>query len=95
VTSAIAEIELRRAALRRAAQPDRTEAVLARVSLVDLAVEVRDLAGRLDPPALRTLDAVHLASALLVGRSASGFLCYDSRLATAARERGLTVLAPA
>jgi predicted nucleic acid-binding protein len=95
VTSAIAEIELRRAALGRAAQPDRVEAVLTRVSLVDVSPEIRGLAGGLGPPALRTLDAVHLATALVVGRSAAGFLCYDARLAEAARAHELAVLSPA
>jgi predicted nucleic acid-binding protein len=94
VTSAIAEVELRRAASRRAARAERVEAVLARVSLVDLSAEIRALAGTLEPPALRTLDAVHLATALVVGGSAAGFVCYDARLAAAAREQGLTVVAP-
>ena len=43
-------------------------------------------------PALRSLDAVHLATALDVG--AEAMIVYDRRLADAARGYGLTVLSP-
>jgi predicted nucleic acid-binding protein len=47
---------------------------------------------RVDPPLLRTLDAIHLASALEVG--ADEMIVYDRRLADAARANGLTVTSP-
>ena len=43
-------------------------------------------------PSLRTLDAIHLASALLV--TADEFFCYDTRLARAAEAAALVVATP-
>jgi predicted nucleic acid-binding protein len=65
-------------------------------ALDQLAVD-RDLlleAGRLGPPGLRTLDAVHLASALAAGNDLSGVVTYDDRMADAALDLGLEPLAP-
>ncbi|MEM1332912.1 MAG: type II toxin-antitoxin system VapC family toxin [Actinomycetota bacterium] len=53
-----------------------------------------ETAGMLDPIALRSLDALHLAAALDLGPDCDAFLTYDSRLADAARSHGLAVLAP-
>lgn len=52
------------------------------------------MAGALTPPALRSLDAVHLASALSVRDRLDGFVAYDARLVEAARAHGLPVLTP-
>lgn len=95
VTSVIAEVELRRAVVRRAAHSDRVEAVLAHVSLVELAPEVRRLAGGLGPAELRTLDALHLASALALGDALAGSAFYEQWLASEARQHGLDVFTPA
>lgn len=54
--------------------------------------EVIALARRLGPPVLRTLDALHLASALLL--DADAMVAYDRRLAQAAVGHGLRVLSP-
>lgn len=54
--------------------------------------QVVGLARRVSPNALRSLDAVHLASALLL--DADLVLTYDDRLAAACRENGLTVGSP-
>lgn len=52
-------------------------------------------ASLLEPRLLRSLDAVHLASAISLGDELEVFITYDLRLADAARGAGLTVLAPA
>jgi hypothetical protein len=44
---------------------------------------------------LRTLDAIHLATAVSLGHELAGMVVYDRRLARAARDAGLTVWAPA
>ncbi|MBI3430509.1 MAG: type II toxin-antitoxin system VapC family toxin [Actinobacteria bacterium] len=44
---------------------------------------------------LRSLDAVHVASALLLGNSIEGLITYDTQMARNARELGLVVHAPA
>ena len=43
---------------------------------------------------LSTLDALHLASALLLGDALTAFVAYDHRLADAAQAAGLAVVAP-
>jgi hypothetical protein len=56
---------------------------------------VQDLAAEVGGPLLRTLDAWHPASALVLGDAVSAVVCYDARLADAARAAGLTVATPA
>lgn len=51
-------------------------------------------AGALMPPGLHSLDAIHLATALLLGDSLIRVVTYDERLAAAARELGIRVAAP-
>jgi len=96
VASELVRTELRRAVLRAA--PDRiagAEAVLARLTLVRLDRELLDAAGRLEPASLRTLDAVHIQAALLLGDEISALVTYDPRQAAAARAAGVRVESPA
>jgi hypothetical protein len=65
------------------------------MALITLDRTVLDVAWELDPPALRAIDAVHLASALALGDALGTFICYDPRLADAADAAHLPVLAPA
>ena len=71
------------------------EALLARLLLVRLHPDVLDAAGRLHPPGLRTLDAIHIQCALLLGDDLDAFITYDARQAQAARLAGLRVEQPA
>ena len=66
--------------------------VLARLTLVQLTDEVRTAAAAI-APGLRTLDAIHLASALDPGL-VEPFYCYDRRLCEAAAAAGLRVESP-
>jgi predicted nucleic acid-binding protein len=43
---------------------------------------------------LRSLDAIHLAMARLLGPELTALVTYDERLATAAADAGVSVLAP-
>jgi len=54
--------------------------------------DVVSLARRIEPNVLRTLDTIHLATAVLLDVDA--VLTYDERLALAARHNGLAVSAP-
>ncbi|CAN5294124.1 type II toxin-antitoxin system VapC family toxin [soil metagenome] len=54
--------------------------------------DVVSLARRIAPPRLRTLDAIHVATAVLL--DADVVLTYDGRLAAACRHHGLAVVAP-
>ncbi len=47
-----------------------------------------------DPPLVRALDAIHLATAVALGPELAGMVVYDHRLAEAARRAGITVWAP-
>lgn len=67
---------------------------LAGVSYIALDDRVRRLAATVEPARLRSLDAIHLATALLVD-GIDEFVSYDRRLADAARDRGLNVVSPA
>jgi predicted nucleic acid-binding protein len=74
----------------RALAADQERLFLLEVTL-ELAVAAGDLAER---RALRGLDALHLASALLIQERIGEpltFLCFDDRLRSAAREEGLRV----
>jgi predicted nucleic acid-binding protein len=68
--------------------------VLRSITLVQLTPQVCDSAGRLDPPGLRSLDALHLATALDLGDDLQGMVVYDDRLAEAARAYGMQVITP-
>ncbi len=63
------------------------------VSLVPVEREVLEAAGALSEPALRALDAIHVASALVL-RPLDGFVSYDQRQAAAARLAGLRTISP-
>jgi predicted nucleic acid-binding protein len=84
-------------AVRRSA-PDRllqARAVLDSLTLTELTTSIFEQAGRLDPIALRSLDAIHLAAALDLGDDLDSLVTYDDRLADAARLNGIPVTAPA
>lgn len=56
--------------------------------------EVLRLAARVASPNLRTLDAIHLATALTLGTTDVEVVTYDDRMAAAARLHGLRVVQP-
>jgi predicted nucleic acid-binding protein len=93
-TSVVGMVETKRAARRVRADERRLEAVIARVALLELDEGVRQLAAELEPAELRTLDALHLASALSLEDDLGAFACYDARLAAAAAREGIGVLSP-
>jgi predicted nucleic acid-binding protein len=68
---------------------------LARVGLLVIDRATLDLAARLPDPLLRTLDAVHVATALRLGSAIEGLVTYDHRQAQAAERVGLSVFQPA
>lgn len=68
--------------------------VLAAVTQLAVDSEVLDRAGALTAPMIRTLDAIHLVSAAHWDPSDVELVTYDRRLATAAADAGMTVIAP-
>ena len=95
VSSAQARTEVVRSLLPLASEEVRRgREVLARVELLRINDRVLDTAGRMAPADLRSLDAIHLASAEQLGSDLRGFVTYDERLALAATGRGLRVIQP-
>ncbi len=96
VSSALLGVEARRAAGRLG--HDALVAALGlleRVTLLPLDAEVLERAATLEPPALRSLDALHLATALSVGAAHLTLYTYDGRLAESASSHGFAVRSPA
>ncbi len=99
VSSELAHVEVIRAARRgRAATTTilqgRAREVVAAVNLLAITEEVLELAATVEPNRLRSLDAIHLASALTLGSDLGAMVTYDAKLASAARQAGIEVLAP-
>jgi len=98
VTSIVAAVEVGRAVRRVTEQADaleRCERVIERLDLRALDAEVVRAAAELMPRTIRSLDAIHLASAMTFAGELSAFIAYDRQLQDAAKECGLPVLAPA
>lgn len=94
--SRLALTECMRAALRYGQDPvgDAVRDVFRAFMLLDVSLEILRDAGQAAPATLRSLDAIHLASALSLGQPNLEFVTYDNRLADAARANGLTVVQP-
>jgi predicted nucleic acid-binding protein len=96
VSSALARVEVMRAA-RTVGDRLVTRHAAALLGAVELIAPDTGLladAARLEPLTLRSLDAVHLATAVALLPDIDGMVVYDRRLADAARHAGLTVWAP-
>jgi len=94
-SSVLVEIETARALARHA--PDalaRLPPVLDLIDTVDLQPRIRRLARTVTPASVRSLDAIHLATALHLGSQLAWLVTYDKRLADAATNAGLPVSAP-
>jgi predicted nucleic acid-binding protein len=95
VSSALLQVEAFRACARYGLGPSaRAAAGLGAVTLIPLDDRVLDAAAVLEPPTLRSLDAIHLATALSLEDDLGAMFVYDERLAQAARAAGLRVEAP-
>lgn len=93
-TSRVGVIETRRAASRRDGDPAQLAAVIDRLEVFELDDDIDQRASAIGPSSLRTLDAIHIATALSIS-SLGSFVTYDDRLAEAARNVGLPVVRPA
>jgi uncharacterized protein len=95
VSSALARAEVRRAllplgelALRRGQE------VLTRLELIRISDRLLTAAGSLLPVELRTLDAIHVATAQQLGSDLARVVTYDERMRAAAQAVGCSVAAP-
>jgi predicted nucleic acid-binding protein len=97
ISSSLVEVELPRAI--RAVAPEGLQAVptvLARLNRFEIDSLIRATAAAYDDPRLRSLDAIHLATAQVASTNTplAAFVVYDKRLALAAKELGLPITTP-
>jgi predicted nucleic acid-binding protein len=95
ISSVLVEVESFRAVVRHS--PDavrRLHPVLDLIELVDLDPTTRILAQTVVPATVRSLDAIHLATAQRLRARLTAFVTYDKRLADAAALTGLPVAVP-
>lgn len=96
VSSALVRTEVVRALAAAGTEAlGRARAVFLRIDLLRVNDRVLDAAGLLGPTDLRSLDAIHLASAQQLGGDLGYLVTYDIRMATAAELLGLRTAAPA
>jgi uncharacterized protein len=96
VSSALARVEVMRISARvedRAVEREATR-VLRAINLVRVDDGIIAAAVAVKPPGLRSLDALHLATALTFGHHLAGIVVYDRRLAAAAHDHGIVVWTP-
>jgi len=95
VTSALARTEVARALLPIGPEAvARGEEALRRIQLLRVNDGVLRNAGKMAPAELRSLDAIHLSSARVLGSAVRRIVTYDERMAEAAQAAGFTVAAP-
>jgi predicted nucleic acid-binding protein len=94
-TSGLAWAEVQRA-VRRAEPSALTRARQALDGLLAIGVTPGILAdaAKLDPIEVRTLDAIHLASAMTLAAELVAIVTYDDRMARAAMASGIAILSP-
>jgi predicted nucleic acid-binding protein len=94
-SSVLVEVESFRALARYTPQVvTRLPAVLDQIELIDMTPRIRALAQTIEPMTVRSLDAIHLATALHQRSALTTFVTYDKRLLGAARTADLPVSAP-
>ena len=95
MSSALARTEVLRALLEEGdAGLARGRDALRRVDLIRVNDRVLNAAGTLLPDDIRSLDAIHLATALYLGDDVRQIVTYDDRMTSAAAGLGLRTAAP-
>ena len=96
VASRLAVLECRRAVRRTSKKRvlQAVEDVFEAIYLLELSPAILDRAAAVDPPLLRSLDAIHLATAQSIGDPDLEIVTYDRRLAEAAVASGLRAVQP-
>jgi predicted nucleic acid-binding protein len=95
VSSALLRVEIIRAVARAkpVLLPDARDLLLA-FSYIAIDDEIVEAATHEPDRSLRSLDAIHLATARLLGPDLDAIVTYDDRLATAASDAGLVTASP-
>jgi len=91
VASALVRVEVPRAVRRHGPEAiSRAAKVISPVRLLALDDGLLDAAAMLDADGLRSLDAIHVASAMTLGDDLEALVTYDARMSGAAGRLGLT-----
>ena len=69
--------------------------MLDQIDLIDLSPRVRILAQTVRPVTVRSVDAIHLGTALSIRHNLTSFVTYDKRLLDSAITAGLPADSPA
>jgi uncharacterized protein len=95
VSSALLRIEITRAVTRAmpALLPDARD-LLTAFSYIAIDDDIVEAAMNEPDRSLRSLDAIHLATARILGPDLDALVTYDNRLTTAANDAGLVIVAP-
>lgn len=94
-SSALARVEVPRAVQHLGpAGPSRALVVLRGIELLRINDRILAAAAEVEPVTLRSVDAIHLATAQLLGDGVRRLITYDDRMADAAGWLGFTVLRP-
>ncbi len=95
VSSALARTEVLRALLPAGEEAvSRGRSVLERLDLVRVNDRILNAAGVLRPSELRSLDAIHLATAQELGDDLGALVTYDDRMVTAAKQLKCRIVQP-
>ncbi|MEU8181559.1 type II toxin-antitoxin system VapC family toxin [Micromonospora sp. NPDC049044] len=99
VSSALVEVEVPRALRRSAPQAlIGVPSAVGRLFRLEIDSTIRATAAAFAEPTLRSLDAIHLATAQVLtnesGTALTAFVTYDRRLLECARDAGLPVASP-
>jgi hypothetical protein len=95
VTSRVGVVETIRASARQPFDAAHRDRILTDVDVIEMDAAIGSVASAIMPPLLRSLDAIHLATALALVPDLDAFVTYDDRLAEAARAIGFPVVRPA
>jgi len=96
LSSELARVEVGRALIRNGEREEvrkKAGSLLDKIAQLPLAAAIRP-AAELPGTRLRSLDALHLATAQALGSALTQFITYDKRLAQAALDAGLPVVTP-
>ncbi len=95
VSSDLLRTEALRAARRQGTTSvERAGELLTRLTLIRCDIPLFEAAGTLEPPQLRSLDALHLAAAQELGHDLAGVVTYDQRLTEACHQRDVRAVGP-
>lgn len=96
VSSSLMAVEALRACARYGTRYERAAREwMQGLALLPIEEAILDIASEVEPPGLRSLDSLHLATALSIRDEIDVFVTYDERLGDAAEGQGLRVLSPA